>query len=788
MKIKHHLALGFILLSTISFSQKVTISGYIEDADSGEKLIGATIYDPSTNAGTVSNTFGFYSFTLKSKESLNLVFSYIGYESKTITIVAEQSQQLNIVLSVGNQLDAVEIIATEENRIEKESQMSVAYVPIKQIKKIPALLGEVDVLKALQLLPGVQSGGEGQSGLYVRGGSPDQNLLLLDGVPVYNASHLFGFFSVFNSDAIKDVKLVKGGFPARYGGRLSSVLEINLKEGNNQEFHGDLSIGLVASKLTLEGPINKGKTSFMISGRRTYIDLLARPFIKKSFEDEGNDGGFGYYFYDLNAKINHKFSDRDRLYASVYTGTDKFYFNLQEKESTYNDFSDFGFQWGNITSAFRWNHIINDRLFMNTTLTYSRYRLSTGVKFGTEFTDTDEREEIGLDYGSGIRDYAAKLDFDYVPNTDHFIRFGLSVIDHEFNPGVFKLDRIDTETMLDYHDEYGQDKVRSLEFATYIEDDINLSDKLKVNAGLHFSGFNVKGTTYTSLQPRVSSRYLLSDHLSAKASFATMRQYINLLAFEGAGAPTDLWLPTTDRIKPQESWQAAIGLAKTFDKSYEVSIEGYYKKMKNLISYKDGSGLFETTDWQNRVTQGDGEAFGAELFVQKKQGKLSGWIGYTLSWSKRQFEDLNNGNEFPYRYDRRHDISVVGIYELSKRINVSGTWVYGTGNAITLATSRFTQLGNLDPEDNYGWINTLQQYGDRNDFRMNAYHRFDIGINFIKEKKNRTRTWSLGAYNAYNRKNPYFLYYDYDFDRDQEVLKQVSLFPIIPYVTYSLKF
>ncbi len=769
----------------VVFSQNITISGYIDDASSGEKLIGASVFDPETSSGSVSNTFGFYSFTIESKEELALTFSFIGYKNKTVVIDGSTSQKLNISLEI-NTLDIVEVVATEEHRIENETQMSVAYVPIKQIKKIPALLGEVDVLKALQLLPGVQSGGEGQSGLYVRGGSPDQNLLLLDGVPVYNASHLFGFFSVFNSDAIRDVKLVKGGFPARYGGRLSSVLEINLKEGNNQEFHGDLSVGLVASKLTLEGPINKGKTSFMVSGRRTYIDILARPFIKKSFEEDGDEGSTGYYFYDLNAKINHKFSDRDRLYASIYTGKDKFYFNLKERETEVIDFSDFDFSWGNITSALRWNHIIHDKLFMNTTLTYSKYELETGVMFGTEFLANEAKEEIGLSYDSGIRDVAAKLDFDYVPSTDQFIRFGANIISHQFNPGLFVLDRIDSDSQLDYHQEYGQDKKDAIEFAMYIEDDISLSKKLKVNAGIHFSGFNVDGKTYTSLQPRFSSRYLINQGISVKASFATMRQYINLLAFEGAGAPTDLWLPTTGRIKPQDSWQVAIGMAKTLNKSFEISIEGYFKKMRNLISYKDGSGLFEDTDWQDRVTQGDGEAYGAELFLQKKQGKLSGWLGYTLSWSKRQFEELNNGREFPFRYDRRHDVSVVGIYELSDRVNFSATWVYGTGNGITIANSRFSQLYSLEEfGSNY---EVLQQYGDRNSFRMRAYHRLDFGFNFIKKKSNRTRTWSIGAYNAYSRKNPYYLYFNYDYDQDKRVLKQVSLFPIIPYVTYSLKF
>ena len=776
-----------MLVCQLIIAQKVTISGYVEDISSGEKLIGCNVYHYASQSGTVTNTFGFYSITLDKSSNIDLEVSYIGYATKSVSIEGHKSQSVNIKLKGEVVFEEIEITANKDKKIETETQMSTIDVPILQIKKIPALMGETDVLKALQLLPGVQSGGEGQAGLYVRGGSPDQNLILLDGVPVYNANHLFGFFSVFNAEAIKDVTLIKGGFPARYGGRLSSVLEINLKDGHQQEFHGDVSIGLVGSKLTLEGPINKGKTSFLVSGRRTYIDVLAKPFIKQSFSDNGSDGDAGYYFYDLNAKINHTFSQKDRIYLSVYGGNDKFYFEQTDAERNENrDFTENGLGWGNLTGALRWNHIIHDKLFMNTTLTYSKYKLNTGVSLGTEFPDKT-KDFISLGYLSGIRDYAAKIDFDYVPSPRHFIRFGTNVILHEFNPGQFNLEQKSVSNNIDFKQTIGQPIKQATELALYAEDDYEITKKFKINAGLHLSGFAVDDAFYTSLQPRLSMRYLLPNDIGLKASFATMRQFINLLSFEGIGLPTDLWLPTTARIKPQESWQAAIGAAKSIGKDYEISIEAYYKKMNNLIAYKDGSGLFELTDWQDRVTQGKGEAYGLEFFLQKKTGKLSGWIGYTLAWNNREFNDLNQGRAFPFRYDRRHDISVVAIYELSKKINLSGTWVYGTGNAVTLPKSRYGTVETYGSQ-NYTYINNIEQYGDRNSYRMNAYHRLDVGVNFIKTRTNRTRTWSIGAYNTYANNNPFFVYFDNDFDTNKRVLKQVSLFPLIPYVTYSLKF
>ncbi len=783
-------------------TQKFTISGYIEDAESGEKLITANLFDYKSGKGTVSNTYGFYSLTLP-KDSVDLRFSYIGYQTESMPLYLDKDMVINIKLSAEVALQEVEIIAEKYERIEESTQMSTVDIPIAQIKQIPALMGEVDVLKALQLLPGVQSGGEGQNGLYVRGGSPDQNLILLDGVPVYNASHLFGFFSVFNADAIKDVKLIKGGFPARYGGRLSSVIEINMKEGDINEWHGRGSIGLIASKFTIEGPLKKDKTSLIVSARRTYIDILARPLTNQTYDDGSKESG-GYFFHDINAKINHKISDKDRLFFSVYTGKDKFYYRYEDRGfDGFQDDEEGNLNWGNITSALRWNHLWSNKLFSNTTLTYSRYKFSLGDKYESTnvFNGVEETELYKQSYSSGIDDVAAKIDFDYVPGPEHYIRFGASAIHHTFSPGTFDLELKssgDFENNIDSI--YGQGQLSSQELAAYIEDDMRLGENFKVNVGVHFSGFNTDGKFYSSIQPRLSMRYLLPNNIALKGSFSTMRQYIQLVANSNIGLPTDLWLPTTKNVKPQDAWQAAIGAAKTFDKRYELSVEFYYKDMKNLIAYKEGSSFFQLRDWETTVTQGNGTSYGGELLLQKKTGRLTGWMGYTYSKSDRIFSELNFGKKFPFKYDRRHDISIVASYKVNKKVQLSATWVYGTGNAITLANSRFQGLlaERTLPSQyfNYNGSYEAEYYADRNNFRMKAYHRMDIGAQFTKKKKRYERTWAIGAYNVYSNKNPFFIFVDSDPSYGpngerlgyKSVLKQASLFPILPYLSWSFEF
>lgn len=761
----------FLLMNTTAWAQqeKFTISGYIEDAGSGEKLIEANVFDDVSISGTVSNLYGFYSLTLP-KDSVKLSFSYIGYNTQSFELYLDRDITMDIQLGEDNALEVVTVTAEAvAEKIEEQTQMSRIEVPIGQIKKIPALMGEVDVMKALQLLPGVQSGGEGTSGLYVRGGSPDQNLVLLDGVPVYNVSHLFGFFSVFNADAIRNVTLTKGGFPARYGGRLSSVLDINMKEGNDKEFHGEGSIGLIASKLTIEGPIIKEKTSFIVSGRRTYADLLARPFIKKNAD--GNVGG--YYFYDLNGKVNHKFNDKHRLYLSSYLGQDVFYIDVDD-----GDFKlESGFDWGNITSALRWNYMISNKLFANTMMTFSRYKFD----LDTKSTDTFDGESttFAAGYTSNIKDVAAKVDFDYMPNPNHYVRFGINTIHHEFKPGALQYeisdgDNFNIDTMI------GTQKTTAWEYYAYVEDDMKIGKNFSVNAGFHLSAFSVNNKTYAAPQARLGMRYLLPKDFALKGSYSMMTQYIHLLTNEGVGLPTDLWVPSTERIKPQQSWQAALGLAKTFGTDYEISVEGYYKQMDNLLSYKEGASFLSFEDWQEKVEQGEGKSYGAELFVQKKKGKTTGWLGYTLSWNKRQFENINSGKEYPFKYDRRHDISVVVTHEFNKRISLSGTWIYGTGNSITLNEARYYTY------NGFGIIQTgtVGVPSSKNNYRMKSYHRMDIGANFTKQKKRYERTFSFGFYNTYNRRNPFFIYYD----EGRESFRQVSIFPLIPYFTYSFKF
>ena len=763
-----------------SFSQKkYTISGYIEDESTGEKLIAANVIDLKGLDGNTTNTYGFYSLTLP-QDSVYLSYSYIGYQTKVMPIFLDKDMTINIKLSSEATLNEIEIIGERFGRIEEETQMSRVEVPIEQIKKMPALLGEVDVLKTLQLLPGVQSGGEGQSGLYVRGGSPDQNLVLLDGVPIYNVSHVLGIFSVFNADAIKNVTLTKGGFPARYGGRLSSVLEINMKEGNMKEFHGEGSIGLISSKLTLEGPIKKDKTSFIVSARRTYADLIFRPIIKQAAADEGAQVTPKLYFYDLNAKLQHKVNDKHRIFLSMYSGADVFGNKYEED----NIVSDAGIDWGNIIGALRWNYQINNKLFLNTTMTYSNYDIDFFVGF--EDKNSSSNEKYSAKYISGIEDWTGKLDFDYIPNPNHYVKFGGSATRHTYRPGAlsWKLESgseaIDTTI--------GSQKSESTELDLYIEDDMKFG-AFKANVGVHASGFKVGEKFYTSIQPRLGMRYLLDKDIAIKGAFTTMTQFINLLTSEALSLPTDLWVPSTENIKPQTSWQVALGAAKTFRDDYEISIEGFYKEMKNVVSYKEGSSFFTGfgTDWQTKVTQGDGEAYGLEFFVQKKRGNTTGWVGYTLSWNNRTFPEINGGKTFPFRYDRRHDLSIVVSHKLSDRISFSAAWIFGTGNAVSLPTARYA-----DGSDSWGFNSDVEILGDKNAYRMSNSHRLDLSVEFIKQKKRYERKWIISVYNAYWNKNPYYLLAtrDYNSNTGQEtrVLKEISILPIIPSVSYAFKF
>ncbi len=773
-----------VIKEEIKARKRYTISGVITDKESGEKLIGANIFETSSLKGAASNVYGFYSLTLPN-EKIKLAYSFVGYKTVVKEFTLNKDTTINIDLLSVNTLKEVVVTASSSLKEVQSPQMSNTKICIDKIKNLPSFLGEADVIKTIQLLPGVQSGTEGSSGLYVRGGGPDQNLILLDGVPVYNANHIFGFFSVFNPDAVKNVELYKGGFPARFGGRLSSVVDIRMKEGNEKELKGTFSIGLISSKLNLEGPIIKDRTSFNISLRRTYLDMVARPFMKK--EDRGNM----YYFYDVNAKINHKFSEKSRLYLSLYTGLDKAGNNSDDKwtnnEDTYLEEDNSKLSWGNITGALRWNYIFSNKLFSNTTITYSRYNFN--INSDTKETNLTKNtwERNIFDYNSGINDLSYKIDFDYFPCSDYLVRFGANYINHTFKPGV-NTSQIDESGESTINKKYGDKDIQATEFSAYIENELKLGNRLNLNIGFHYSCFDVNKSFYQSFEPRANLSFLISERFSFKAAYSKMQQYIHLLSNSSISLPTDLWVPVTDKIKPMTSEQYATGFAYNIKDGINVSVEGFYKTMDNLIEYKEGASFFgSATGWEEKVEMGKGWSYGMEFLLNKTIGKTSGWLGYTLSWTDRKFENISFGEKFPAKYDRRHDVSLAMTHKFSKKFDIGMNWVYGTGNALTLATQRI--VPNLNKTSGYAGL--VDFYEGRNNYRAPAYHRMDIGFNFHKKKKHGIRTWNISIYNVYNRKNAFYLYFGHDKTNENEnkqVLKQVSIFSIIPSVSYIYKF
>jgi hypothetical protein len=767
---------------------KYIVSGYVREKGSGELLPGVNVFQPESKAGTTTNTYGFFSIKLPASDSIKLSFSYVGYQAQIRTIALKGDVELNLELHANSTLSEVVIVGGRAAARNSETvQMSNVNIPIAQIKDIPALLGEKDVMKVLQLMPGVQKGSEGNSGIYVRGGGPDQNLIMLDDAVVYNASHLFGFFSLFNGDALKSVEMTKGGFPARYGGRLSSVIELNMKDGNKEEVHGEGGIGLIASRLMVEGPLKKGVSSFLVSGRRTYVDLIAKPFMPK--DDKG-----GYHFYDLNTKVNYDLGRKNKLYLSGYFGNDQFY-----AKSKYGsgDYSKDGFNWGNATGTFRWNHLFNNQLFSNASLIFSKYRFNV-------FSDQKDDDELfKLDYFSSIRDLGFKYDMDYLPNPRHAIKMGVLSTYHQFKPSALVISDPDQNK-----NTRNVQVVDVVETGVYAEDTFRPSEKLQLNGGLRLAYFAAKNKSYVKPEPRIAGSYKLPNNLALKASYASMNQFVHLLSNTGIGLPTDLWIPSNSRVKPQRSQQFALGLAKDFpERNLALTIEGYYKKSSDVIGYKEGASFLliddpesaDEVDYEDNITSGQGWSYGTEILLQRKVGRLSGWFGYTLSWTQLQFDEVNFGKKYFARYDRRHDLSLVGVYELKKRITLSGTWVYGTGNALTMPQSSYNSNEHIPPGyQDYNNTRTVTVYGDKNSFRMAAYHRLDLGIQFHKKKKWGERTWEISFYNAYSRQNPFFYYLDegnftYNMDEgnlnsSDTRLKQVSLFPIIPSFSYSFKF
>ena len=782
--------ISMLLLLIIGFSQtNSTVSGYVLDSATGEALIGAYVYELNSNKATTTNVYGFYSLTLPS-DSIKLFITYIGYSSQTASFNLVQDISRTFDLNSSLELSEAVVESYQSEPIQNRTQMSSLELDMRKVKSLPVLLGETDVLKTLQLLPGIQSGTEGASGIYVRGGGPDQNLMLLDGVPIYNASHLFGFFSVFNADAIRDVKLIKGGFPARYGGRLSSVIDVRMKEGNLYETHGEASVGIVAAKLSIEGPIKKEKSSFLFSARRTYIDALTRPLIKASANQSGESATGGYYFYDLNGKINYIMSNKDRLFLSGYFGNDRAFAKYSSSFGDQTENIKTKLEWGNALVAARWNHVFSPKLFSNTTLTFSKYKFLTA--FDVESESEGMMEEIGLRYDSGINDYSIKTDFEFIPNPNLNLKFGLSFVNHKFTPGASRIEAEGVGENISLS--FGSNEIKANELNAYTEADWKLGDRFKVNLGFHSSNFFVEGESYFSIQPRISSRYLLNKKSSIKASYANMTQFLHLLSNSTIGLPSDLWVPVTNKIKPQTSDQLALGYAVSPTKGYQISLEGYYKWMNNLIEYKDGASFQGSAeDWQDKVEAGKGWSYGAEILLEKTKGDFSGWIGYTLSWTNREFENINFGNPFPYRFDRRHDVGVALTYMPNERIDYGLVFVYGTGNAVTLPVATYN--GAVVPPTISGdgfQTQELEFITERNGYRTPSYHRLDLGVNFHKEIPWGKRTWSLGFYNIYSRQNPFFLFFDQEYNDDEQasenVLKQISLFPIIPSISYSVKF
>ncbi len=765
----------FFSISAIAQKKNNTISGFVREKGSKETLIGTSIVILNNNQATVSNNYGFYSISTN-LDSVDLLISMVGYQRMIYKLRLKKDIELDVEMESSNTIGEVLVTDQRLERISEEQQMSIMKVNVAQIQEIPALFGEKDVLKVLQLLPGVQKGSEGNSGLYVRGGGPDQNLIILDDAPVYNAFHLFGFFSLFNGEALKSVELTKGGFPARYGGRLSSVLEMNMKDGNRESIKGSVGIGLISSRFTLEGPIKKNKSSFLISARRTYIDALIYPFLP-------DNSKFGYYFYDLNAKVNYDIDRKNKIYISGYFGRDKFYANSKYESSE----NRFGLFWGNGTGTIRWNHVYNSKLFSNTSLIYSQYRFNTSVK------QRYDNETFSIQLNSGIRDISIKHDFDYAWRENHLLKFGAFVQQHRFTPSAvtikndqFTAGNVDIRNNID-----------ALESAIYLEDRAQFGARIKTNTGIRISHFYVDKKSYAALEPRFGASYQLKEDMALKASYAFMKQYIHLLSGTGVGLPTDLWVPSTSKIPSQRSQQVALGLAKDFiEENFNISLEGYYKKMDNVIAYKEGASFLSIDDigsdekitWEDNVTSGQGWSYGVELLIKKSEGKFSGWVGYTLSWTQLQFDELNFGKKYYARYDRRHDISVVGIYKPKDDLTFSFTWVYGTGNAITLPRAEYLAQGHSPGGSAFIQTMYVNDYDGKNNFRMEPFHRMDIGMQFHSKLKRSERIFELSVYNVYNRQNPYFYYVGYSNNGSQRVLKRVSLFPIMPSISWTYKF
>lgn len=760
-----------LLACHMAIAQKFTISGTVKDAANGEELIGATVLVKGIpGLGTVTNAYGFYSLTMP--DSIReITVRYLGYDEYVQKIDSPINQSINVQLApASKQLKEVEVKAVKADDNITKAEMGTIKLDIRQLEKVPVIFGEKDLLKTIQLLPGVQPAAEGSSGFYVRGGSNDQNLILLDEAPVYNASHLLGFFSTFNNDAIKDAVLYKGNMPAEYGGRVASVLDVKMKEGNSKNYAISGGIGLISSRLNVEGPIVKDKGSFIITGRRTYGDL----FLKLSRDEQLKNTQL--YFYDINAKANYRIGEKDRIFISGYFGRDKLQFGDR-----------FGIVYGNATATARWNHIFSDKLFSNTSFIFNNfdYTISIGATNNT------------IDIKSVVRDFSLKEDLDYYINAKNKLKFGFLTTFHTMVPGQVQSEDTSRLNSFSFTKNYGWEN------AIYVQHDVTLWNVLNINYGVRLSVFSQTGPgksyvfnpngsvdttqlalgkfgkTYVNPEPRVSLSYNFYKNMSFKTAYARNTQYVHQLSNTTASNPTDRWVITTNNIKPQISDQVSAGYFVNFYKDmFEVSVEGYYKWMQNQIDYKNGAQLIANELVEGELAYGVGRAYGLELFFKKRTGKFTGWISYTLSRSERKIDGVNNNQWFASRFDRTHDVSVVLMYDITPRINVSATWVYYTGLATTFPNGKYIV--------NNGWV---PYYGQRNGDRFPDYHRMDIGATFVlKKRKNYEHDLNISIYNLYARKNAYTIDFVIDGETNTAIAEKTYLFRIVPSITYNFKF
>ncbi len=784
-----------------------TLSGFVTDQATGEVLAGAAVYAPALSRGVTTNAYGFYSLPLPAGP-VRVVASSVGYQARAETVALGADRRLDLALAPAS-IGEVVVEADEGGvgvglRPETELQMGRVALTGADVQGLPALLGEADVLKAVQLLPGVRGGQEGTAGLYVRGGSPDQTLILLDGVPVYNSNHLFGFLSTFNGDAVQRVELTKGAYPARYGGRLGSVLDVRLRDGDDTQRRVTGQVGLLSTRLLAEGPLGDD-ASFLVSGRRTYADLVARPFIavanRNSAKNDGQQVDPRAYFYDLNAKLNWRPSERDRVYLSVYRGTDAFGADIVEpRPGDAEDRASVGLDWGNVTGSLRGTRVLSPRAFAAVTLAATDYRFNVGVDI-RDGVGTEDEMFAQAGYQSGIRDLAARLDLDWAAGRGHTVRVGGGAGVHRLTPGALSLVGTGAPGSVPVDSTLGPGPTDGFDVVAYAEDEWRVSPRLTLGLGVHAAVYATGGAVYPSVEPRLAASLRVSERLALKGSVATTQQPVHLLTTGGGiGLPADLWVPATDRIGPERGWQAALGAAGSFPSGRTSwTLEGYWREMRGLVAYREGAAFTAPfDDWQDLVEVGEGRSFGLEAFVQHRTDRLTAWLGYTLAKTDRQFDGIDGGARFPFRYDRRHDLSVATLYRLSDKFDVSAALVYGTGDAVTLPEALYQgpeyEYGNLTswvrPESGNGGIGSQTAYGARNGFRLPAYARLDLGATWFFRRGPRPHALALNVYNATNRKNPFLTTLDTEYGPDgaRRRLTGVTLFPVLPTLSYQFSF